>query len=385
MNILSIGYTQSLHNSSLDNDETIIRILEYGKYLNEYYIVTYSNKNRNLKKHVELADNIHCYTHPGGNRILSYLFLFHRCVDILIHHKITLIQAQDPLRTGSIAFILGKLFNIPINICVYGSNPYDLYYSKDTALVYLTGWLSKYILKNCEGIQTDGQKIISSLINNGINKEKIFYKPLIPENIEIFRNSNKVVFNRRASNNEKTIKLLTVGRLVSQKNFSMLFIVCKMLLYNKIPFSLKIIGEGPEKKRLLKQCVKDNLTDYVQFMGNIPYSNLPKFFAECDIFLLTSKFEGFPRVLMAAAESSLPIITTNVGGAVDLIEHGKSGFISEINDTNSYFNYVKILYENPQLRDVFGKLVFQNFQIFKTKFRDLRIQKEIWKNLNKVL
>ncbi len=86
-----------------------------------------------------------------------------------------------------------------------------------------------------------------------------------------------------------------------------------------------IIGDGPERSKLNALIVRNSLTNIVSLVGNIPNAEtlLPAF----DLFVLPSRKEGFPYVLLEAASANIPIIAAGVGGVPGLIKNQQTGLL----------------------------------------------------------
>ncbi len=89
----------------------------------------------------------------------------------------------------------------------------------------------------------------------------------------------------------------------------------------------------------------------VEFLGWIEHRSLPEIYNRVDIFVLPSYSEALGLVIMEAMASGLPVIATKTSGAKDLIEDGETGFLVPIGDPPAIKEKVKILLENPDLRE----------------------------------
>jgi len=118
--------------------------------------------------------------------------------------------------------------------------------------------------------------------------------------------------------NENDGSFLMVGRLVAYKRHDI-----TIKAFNKLGFKLKIIGRGPEMKRLQK-LAKSN----IEFFGRVPDSELPKYYAKCKAFLFPQE-EDFGIVAMEALASGKPIVAFRGGDVVEHVEEGKSGIFFE--------------------------------------------------------
>ncbi|GHH64196.1 hypothetical protein GCM10017673_06430 [Streptosporangium violaceochromogenes] len=94
------------------------------------------------------------------------------------------------------------------------------------------------------------------------------------------------------------------------------------------PVRLVVVGEGPDR-RLLEDLAADR--PGLQIMGAIPNRDLPPLYGAADCFVMPSYEEGFPRVLLEAMSSALPLVTTGAGGSADVVGHDYP-FVCEVGD-----------------------------------------------------
>ena len=137
----------------------------------------------------------------------------------------------------------------------------------------------------------------------------------------------------------RNIKIfLNVARLEKSKDHLTLLKSIKILKkkYDE-KFKLIIIGHGKEKGNILKY-IKDN---FLKKNVKIINSRKPeKYYKISDLFILTSKYEGFGNVLIEAASHNLPIISTKSGGTIEILKNGKYG---KLINTEDYKSLSKIL------------------------------------------
>ena len=81
----------------------------------------------------------------------------------------------------------------------------------------------------------------------------------------------------------------------------------------------------------------------------------PKYFAACDIFVMSSVYEGKARALVEAACAAKPIVTTEVSGADEVVVDGESGFIVPIRDSAALSDRILSLLRNPQKANEMGR------------------------------
>ena len=122
---------------------------------------------------------------------------------------------------------------------------------------------------------------------------------------------------------------------------------------SKINSKLMMVGEGPEKRKALRYVSDNKLKDKVLFLGNS--SEIDKILCYSDLFLLPSEKESFGLSALEAMAHGVPIISSNAGGIPEVNLNGKTGFISNIGDTDSMINNATSLLSNPQKHKLFKK------------------------------
>ena len=130
----------------------------------------------------------------------------------------------------------------------------------------------------------------------------------------------------RKEKNTKTV--LAVGRLTHVKGFDMLLEAWFQVNKLMPEWKLKIVGDG-EDKLILSEFIKRNkLIESVVLVGNT--NNVSKYYEEAEIFCLSSRFEGFPMVLLEAQAFGLPIVAFDCEtGPAEIVEHNINGLLVE--------------------------------------------------------
>lgn len=123
------------------------------------------------------------------------------------------------------------------------------------------------------------------------------------------------------------VEILSVGRLVPMKGYSLLITAFSQIDQTKHPARLTIVGTGPEKKKLETQIFDLGLTGKVTMTGQLNHPQVEKMYNEADIFVLSSFSEGIPIVLMEAMAKEIPCVSTFVNGIPELIQHDIDGYL----------------------------------------------------------
>jgi glycosyltransferase involved in cell wall biosynthesis len=120
--------------------------------------------------------------------------------------------------------------------------------------------------------------------------------------------------------------LLSVGRLVDQKDHTLLIEACEPLFSEYPDWKLVIIGEGPERQKLEQLIQKKNLQQHILLPGHA--GNMSSWYTRAEIYVLTSHFEGFPNSLIEAMAHECAVVSLDIKtGPSDLIEHGVNGLL----------------------------------------------------------
>jgi glycosyltransferase involved in cell wall biosynthesis len=129
------------------------------------------------------------------------------------------------------------------------------------------------------------------------------------------------------SHDRKFHTIINAGRLTYQKDHLLLLRMFKELKKEK-DARLIILGNGELREDLIDYCKTNQLEDYVDFVGFV--KNPYKYFSNADAFVLSSKFEGLPTVLIEALACKLNVVSVNCPtGPREILNDGEYGFISE--------------------------------------------------------
>jgi L-malate glycosyltransferase len=137
-----------------------------------------------------------------------------------------------------------------------------------------------------------------------------------------------------------------------------------MKVREAMPAKLLLVGDGPEKHRVMDQVKSSPYPDDVLFLGK--QENVAELFSISDLKLLLSEKESFGLVLLEAMACGVPGIGTNIGGIPEVITHGENGFIVELGDIDAVANYAIELLSDEEMLSRFRLNALEAVQ---TKFR----------------
>lgn len=157
-------------------------------------------------------------------------------------------------------------------------------------------------------------------------------------------------------------QVIAVGRYTYQKGFDLLIPAWKIVNENHPDWTLNIYGGGDKED--LQQMI-DNLGLSSTLKLNDPVSQIREKYQQSSIFVLSSRFEGLPLVLMEAMSCRLPSVSfTCPCGPKDIIHDGEDGILCENGNIESLAAGICQLIEDEQLRKEMGKKAAQNIQKF---------------------
>ena len=149
------------------------------------------------------------------------------------------------------------------------------------------------------------------------------------------------------------LKYQQAGRLVEQKNYSLL-IKAVSLVREKYPeVRCYIYGDGALKQELKQQIFQLGLENNVFLPGN--KKDVNKWVSKSSIFVMSSNYEGLSNALIEAMMQGKACISTDYPGANELIDNGKNGIIVPIGNYKELANSIITLFENKDIRQKLGK------------------------------
>ena len=269
--------------------------------------------------------------------------------------KIEMIHVHHVLPIGYIAYINKKLHKLPYYIFFHG---------RDLGLAFINESKFKKTAKICQ--QAD--KIIVN--SNFIKKRLLEYLPEIENKIKVVYpcpsfvgddlNDIKLaeIKNKINPNNNKII--LSVSRFVKRKGLDKTIKTFKDVLIEFPKAVYYIIGTGPDKERLEKIIINENLGDSIKILS-VSREDLPYYYKLSDVFVLTPReldggdVEAFGMVYLEASLFGLPIVASNSGGVPEAVLNDKTGVVIDPNDEKQISKEIINILKNKELATKLGK------------------------------
>jgi glycosyltransferase involved in cell wall biosynthesis len=149
-----------------------------------------------------------------------------------------------------------------------------------------------------------------------------------------------------------TLTLLTVGAIVPRKGYDVL--VGALAQLKDHPWRLVIVGDNtrsPETAaRLDEDIARYGLSDRIEIAGPVPEEDLAEFYAEADLFVLPSRFEGYGMAYTEAVAHGVPVVGTNAGAIPDTVPPG-AGILVPPDDVEALAATLRRLIDNEPERE----------------------------------
>ena len=273
-----------------------------------------------------------------------------------------IVQVFFGIPSGGGAYLLRKLYGIPYIVFLGGRdiprrNPDPPYYR----LLYgLLAPAIKSIWGNAASVIacSDGLRELALQTEPHINIHTI------PDGLDVTRFSP---LPRDA--HRECVRILTVGRLISRKDFQLLIRALPQLIqYTTRDFEVEIVGDGPCRSNLVKLAKDLGVIHKVRFTGSVAYSELPEKYQSADIFALCSLAEGMPLALLEAMGSGLPVVGSRVQGVEDVVMPGTNGYLFATGDVNALAKNLISLINDDEKRSRMGNASVMQAQRYDWKY-----------------
>lgn len=210
-------------------------------------------------------------------------------------------------------------------------------------------------------VSEDSKKSLIKLFPVIKNKIKVIYNLIPKEDIieKSLLKEKEIVFQ------EKKITIISVGRLSKEKGFDILLKAHKELLTEGLDYNLMILGDGELKEELNNYIKINKIKNNTKLLGfkKNPYT----YMKESDVFVMSSRYEGYPLVLCEALTLGLSVISTNCTGPKEILEDGKYGMLVSVDSVEELKNAMKVLIKEKNKREKYKKLSIKRASFFQSK------------------
>lgn len=213
------------------------------------------------------------------------------------------------------------------------------------------GSLSEWLVRLTHGLIANSFQAKRNLVSRGIKQQTI---EVIPNVIDLREFDDHSGLQSGLDLPSDRIIVAAVGSLQPCKRFDR-FVEALALARRQAPALAGVIA-GPDygtEGALKAQASKLGLRPpHLTFLGEC--DQIPVLLSRCSLFALTSEYEGFPNVILEAMAARLPVITTPAGDSSLIVQHGRTGYVVESDDTSQMASFMLELAGSPSLRSALG-------------------------------
>jgi len=230
---------------------------------------------------------------------------------VCLFHRPKVLVAFGTMPHGVYISILGKIFRIKTIQHIMGKNDLRLTFENQRGRK-----IAMRAVLAADLVAVRGHPMIETLVNKGVNADNIF----VPQNIHDFD------FFSCAINSKPEYELIYVGLLSAYKRIDLLLesFAASKPSHQK----LLLVGDGPEKQKLIAQTQLLNLEHLVSFAGKMDFKKLPEQYCKARSFIMTSQGEGLPMAMIEAMSCGLPVIIANDADITEIAQHEFNALIT---------------------------------------------------------
>ena len=284
-------------------------------------------------------------------RRLKYLLSLFILVREIIKDRNVLVFA---FQANIYCIILCKLFGVRI---IVRSNSAPIGWSRN----FIKQFIFRFFLKKADQVMVNSFEFKKSLKQRFNVEAECIYNPLDKKNII----KKSKIKSQKYYKSKSKLRILNIGRFTEQKD-QLTFLKSLNELKNKINFEAIILGRGVLKKELENYIDEKDLKSYVKIFDfvNNPYPIIK----QSELFILTSKYEGLPNVLLETATLKKFIISSDCEtGPKEILMNGKGGFLFKVSDYKKLTNKIISFYQNKNRSKKMINLNFKGLNRFDYK------------------
>ena len=265
-------------------------------------------------------------------------FFFYSFFWMLKHHK--KIKLLVSINVDSPAPLFSLLFGIPYVAYYHYDTAFQVRYINRRSIVgTLLLVLERFAFRRSNAVWITSPSLMAKVRLPGAKRVRIIPNWVDIKEIEGIQVSKK----RRVG-----FRVLFVGRLHRVKQVDLLIRAFHLIHERNSNTNLYVLGDGEQRQSLIKLTNDLGLSDSVHFMGYVDQRTVFEMMKLSDVFVLPSKVEGNPRVLIEAMVNKVPIVTTNVPGIKDMVQHMKTGYLIDNQQPEELAYAIEYILKNKQ-------------------------------------
>lgn len=385
---MRIGLFTDTYPPFINGVSTSVLMLKQGleKLGHEVYVVTVNDESFSYKEEDGI---LKIPSFPIGIMNFRQTGIYPiKAFNIIKKWKLDIIHSHTEFSIGTFARLISKQLNIPL-VHTYHTmyEEYIYYITKgyfNSASKKLVEYLTLFL---CD--KTIDELIVPTEKTKELFKDKYKVKRdvyVIPSGIDTTRfykeniDKNEIINLKKDLGLKKTdFIVLYVGRIAKEKSIDFLINNFNSVLKRIPKAKMIIVGDGPDIKDLIDLTRKKGLENKIIFTGKAPWTDVPKYYSLCDLFVTASKTETQGLTVIEAMGASKPVVAIRDESFEVMITDKKDGLFFD--DEKSYVDMIYEVYKNKKLRD---EISF-NARLTADKYSPYNYAKNVLKVYEKVI
>jgi glycosyltransferase involved in cell wall biosynthesis len=340
-----------------EGGDTRQRHLEYAERVAHLHMVIYSPRENDFHE-TSLSDRLTVYPTRSATRPGFILDAYRLGTQVCGSHPVDLITTQDPFTTGLPGVWLKRRFSLPLDV----QNHSDFFDNRE--------WIGEHPLRN--GVLNRlGKWVIrradTHRVLNQAERDKVLRMGIPAERVAVLSTPTRLDrFTPEGPPGEaESLRaaldlppgapvLLWVGRPVRFKRVPLLVEALALARVAHPDLRLVLVGDFSDRPDVHEQVERLGMTRTVRFAGSVPHEALPAYYRLADIYVHSSVYEGLGKVMIEAAASGLPVISTRTAGASEIVVEGQTGLLCEPENPADMAAQIVALLDDPQRAAALG-------------------------------
>jgi glycosyltransferase involved in cell wall biosynthesis len=311
--------------------DTRERHLDYAGRINHLHMVGYSPRARDLQTTM-LSEYLTFYPTRSNTRPGFILDAYRIGAEICRQHPIDLITTQDPFTTGLTGVLLKRRFRIPLDLQNHSDFFDNRYWLAEKPQYPVLHALGKWVVQRGDTHRVLNHEEQAKYVHMGIPADRVailstpvrlgrFTPDAPPGESEQIRTPLGIPADVPV--------LLWVGNPVWFKRVPVLIDAFGQVHQQHSDVHLVLVGDFANRREIAAQVQRLELEAMVHFKGKVDHDALPAHYRMCDIYIHSSIYEGFGKVMVEAAACGKPVVATRTAGALEIICDGTTGLLCE--------------------------------------------------------
>ncbi|MEL6271430.1 MAG: glycosyltransferase family 4 protein [Chloroflexota bacterium] len=340
------------------DSNSVHRHIEYADHAGKLTIVTYTKPGAGGPKHH--SDNLTVIPTNSISRFTFVADALRLANRVIAAEKPDLITTQDPFAAGLVGWIARNQSQVPVlvqNHCYFIDN--DAWLAENPLRNHPFNALGKFVSSRADVYRTVNEHERDTFLSRGGNAERVFTYPLGTAS-DAFINpppeSDLIAAREKLGIKPHHKVIIWAGFPVAFKRIPLLLDVFHRIVALEPDARLLLVGDMSGSKDNLPAIIdRLGIVEQVIAPGFVPHAELPAYYGIADVYLMTSSYEGIPRVLMEASAAALPLVAFDRVGVREVVNNGQNGYLLPEGDCDGMAERVVELLHDPEKARQFGE------------------------------